>query len=97
MVHTYNLNEFVINHSEAFYVMPKIQKISSSPHLVQDTGDLEDNDRDHDEDADGGQDPRPLGVIKGAALEAVGGTRVDLLDVPGAVHARPEREVGGGF
>ena len=65
--------------------------------MVQDPGDLEDNDGDHDEDADGGQDARPLGVIEGAALEAVGGAGVDLLDVPGAVHARPELEVGGGF
>ena len=65
--------------------------------MIQHTGDLEDNHSDHDEDADGGQDARPLGVIEGAALEAVGGAGVDLLDVPGAVHARPKREVGGAF
>ena len=73
------------------------EKITSSEHLVQDTGDLEDDDCDHDEDAEGGQDARPPGVIKGAALEAVGGAGVDLLNVPGAVHTRPEREVGVGF
>ena len=60
-------------------------------------GNLQNNDSDHNEDADGCQDARPLGVLEAAALEAVGGAGVYLLNVPGAVDARPEREVGGAF
>ena len=60
-------------------------------------GNLENNHSDHNEDADGCQDAGSLGVLEAAALEAVGGAGVYLLDVPGAVDARPKREVGGTF
>ena len=71
--------------------------LSSSPHFIQNSGNFEDNDCDHYEHTDGGQDARSLGVLEGAALQAVGGAGVDLLNVPGAVHTRPERKVRGGF